>query len=232
VSQHFFALKLNKDDVVKVLGALQNSSVVTDPGNPQLVNSGGPAEIQTLVSALGKKSSSTALIKETLSSGVVLISKPSRLNVPPWQLVSAVLGGTSLRTATWWADPSRIYTTTAGKRIGCWDSSLPKPGRVEIATTGQWEGTEFGLEGGLGGNFNHAKIGVSISNAKHLAIFGDMNQQGSAAGNCVSSQNGRGGMFFVVEDEALTASITAMIDGDTAPTKPPMTRTSRIAPGR
>jgi len=37
---------------------------------------------------------------------------------------------------------------------------------------------DFRLEGGLGANNNYAKIGVSISNAKHLAFFGDMNQQG------------------------------------------------------
>lgn len=220
VSQHFFALKLSKDDVVKVLTALQNASVVTDPANPELVNNGGPAEIQTLVASLGTKSTSTAFTKETLSTGVALISKPSKLNVPPWQFVSAVLGGPSLRTATWWANP-KIYTTTASKKMSCWDSSLAKPGRVEIATTGQWDGTDFGLTGGPGPDFNHAKVGVSISNAKHLAIFGDMNQQGAVSGNCASSQNGRGGLFFVVEDQALSSSITALIDGDTAPTKAP-----------
>jgi hypothetical protein len=40
-------------------------------------------------------------------------------------------------------------------------------------------------------------------------------------GNCGSSQNGRGGLSFVVEDAARTSSITALIDGDTAPTKGP-----------
>jgi len=220
VSQHFFALKLSKDDVVKVLTALQNASVVTDPANPELVNNGGPADIQTLVASLGTRSTSTAFTKETLSTGVALISKPSKLNVPPWQFVSAVLGGPSLRTATWWANP-KIYTTTASKKMSCWDSSLAKPGRVEIATTGQWDGTDFGLTGGPGPDFNHAKVGVSISNAKHLAIFGDMNQQGAVSSNCASSQNGRGGLFFVVEDQALSSSITALIDGDTAPTKAP-----------
>jgi len=35
VSQHFFALKLTKDDVVAVL-SLQNASVVTDPTSAQL----------------------------------------------------------------------------------------------------------------------------------------------------------------------------------------------------
>ena len=114
-SQHFFALKLSKDDVLKVLGALQNASVVTDTGNPGLVSNGGPADIQSLVSSLGTKSHSTAFTKDTLSTGVTLISKPSDLNVPPWQLVSSVLGSPSLRTATWWASP-KIYTTTAARR--------------------------------------------------------------------------------------------------------------------
>ena len=220
VSQHFFALKLSKDDLVKVLNALENASVVTDPSNPQLVNNGGPSDIQELVAKLGVKSDSTTVVAEKLSTGVGLISKPSRLNVPPWQLVSALLGGVSLRTATWWAKPY-IYTTTASKKIGCWDDSLGKPGRVEIATTGTWEGTEFGLVGGLGSNFNHAKIGVSISNAKHYSVFGDMNQQGAVTGNCASSQNGRGGLFFVLDDEALTKSLTALVDGNTAPTRAP-----------
>jgi Deoxyribonuclease II len=220
VSQHFFALKLNKDDVVKVLTALNNASVVTDTANPELVNNGGPADIQALVATLGVQSTSSTFSNEVLSTGVILISKPSRLHVPPWQFVSAVLGGPSLRTATWWASP-KIYTTTASKQMSCWDSSLGKPGRVEIATTGGWDGTDFGLEGGLGADFNHAKIGVSISNAKHLAIFGDMNQQGSISGNCGSSQNGRGGLFFVIDNQALSSSVTALIDGDTAPTKAP-----------
>jgi len=40
------------------------------------------------------------------------------------------------------------------------------------------------------------------------------------AGNCKSAQNGRGGLFFVVDDEALNRSITDLIDGDVAPTAP------------
>ena len=43
VSQHFFALKLNKSDVVTVLKGLANASVVTDPSNAEIVNNGGPA---------------------------------------------------------------------------------------------------------------------------------------------------------------------------------------------
>ena len=52
VSQHFFALKLVKDDVVMVLQTLQNSSVATDPQNASLVNNGGPPDIQALVANL------------------------------------------------------------------------------------------------------------------------------------------------------------------------------------
>ena len=105
VSQHFFSLKLTKDDLVKVLKGLANASVVTDPANKQIVRNGGPADVQKLVKTLGVKSSSKTVTKDTLSSGVTLISKPSDLNVPPWQMVSALLGGVPLRAATWWAQP-------------------------------------------------------------------------------------------------------------------------------
>lgn len=219
VSQHFFALKLTKDDVVKVLKALENASVVTDPANPQIVNNGGPEDVQALVKEMGVKSKSKTLIHDTLSSGVELISKPSNLNVPPWQMVSSVLGGVSLRAATWWTNPE-IDSTTASTKIACWSDSLANPGAVEIATTGQWDGKTFGLTGGMGTNFNHAKIGVSTSGDRHYAIFGDMNQQGSASGpKCSSSQNGRGGLFYVVNDATLFEGITDLIKGESAPVK-------------
>ena len=220
VSQHFFALKLNKDDLVAILMALQNASVVTDPTNPQIVNNGGPSDVQHLVRSLGKRSESKAITKITLSSGIVLISKPSGLHVPPWQMVSAVLGGISLRAATWWANP-KIYTTTSSTSIACWDDSLGKAGPVEIATSGEWEGKKFELKGGLGPDFNHAKLGVSISDDKQYSIFGDMNQQGTSSGpNCASSQNGRGGLFYVVDSADLSNSIKNLINGDTAPSGP------------
>lgn len=217
VSQHFFSLKLSKDDVVKVLKGLAHASVVTDPKNPQIVNNGGPADVKKLVEDLGTKSQDKTATKETLSSGVVLISKPSNLHVPPWQMVSALLDGVSLRTATWWARPA-IPSTTASTKIDCWDTSLGKPGAVEVATSGTWQKKKFGLAGGLGANFNHAKIGVSTSGSKNYAIFGDMNQQGTLSGNCKSSQNGRGGLFYVVDDAGLSKSIKALIKGDTAAT--------------
>ncbi|HKD85116.1 MAG TPA: deoxyribonuclease II family protein [Terriglobales bacterium] len=219
VSQHFFALRLNKNDLVQVLMALSNASVVTDPKNSQIVNNGGPADVQKLVASLGVKSTSTTVTTVKLSSGVELISKPSNLHVPPWQMVSSVLGGIPLRAATWWATPE-IPSTTNSTPPACWSTSLSTaPGAVDIATTGHWSGQEFGLTGGLGTNFNHAKVGVSQSTNDHVAIFGDMNQQGALSGNCASSQNGRGGTFYVVDNPQLWTSVTALIAGDSAPSK-------------
>jgi len=219
VSQHFFALKLTKDDVVKVLTALQNASVVTDTDNVQIVQDGGPADINALVAKLGVKSTSTTFTHDTLSTGVQLISKPSALHVPPWQMVSSVLGGVSLRAATWWASP-QIPSTTSSTTIDCWDSSLSTPGAVEIATSGHFAGKTFGLKGIAAPDGNHAKIGVSTSGTHHYTIFGDMNQQGAISGTCKSSQNGRGGLFFVIDDADLSNSVKDLISGDSAPTGP------------
>jgi Deoxyribonuclease II len=230
VSQHFFSVKLTKDDVVKVLNALQNASVVTDPKNPQIVSNGGPADIQKLVAGLGVQSKAATATIDRLSSGVHLISKPSHLHVPPWQMVSALLGGVPLRAATWWASPE-IYSTTATTKMACWSPTLGKPGAVEIATTGHWEGKEFALTGGLGSNHNHAKIGVPTSGTSQYAIFGDMNQQGDAlvATDCGSSQNGRGGLFYVVDDAGLFSSVKDLITGTTAPTAAPATAPAKAA---
>jgi hypothetical protein len=219
VSQHFFALKLTKDDLVKVLTALQNASVVTDVKNKQIVKNGGPADVQKLVKSLGVKSKSTSALREELSTGVELISKPSQLNVPPWQMLSSFLKGVSLRAATWWAKPM-IPSTAATTKIACWSNTLGKPGAVEIATSGHWAGQKFGLTGGLGTDFNHAKIGVSTSGPEHYAILGDLNQQGAISGpNCDSSQNGRGGLFYVIDNVELADSIAALIQGESAPTQ-------------
>jgi len=218
VSQHFFSLKLDKDDVVTVVKGLANASIVTDPTKRQIVKNGGPSDIQVLVKGLGHVSTSKSATKTTLSSGVVLISKPADLHVPPWQLVSAMLEGEPLRAATWWTKPE-IPTTTASTAVGCWDPSLGTPGAVEIATAGKWQTTPLGLEGVADPNGNHAKIGVSTGSHTY-AIFGDMNQQGSLSGpNCKSSQNGRGGLFYVVDDQPLFASVRDLIAGDTAATK-------------
>jgi len=223
VSQHFFALKLKGNDLAYVLSALYNASVCTDPSNPVLVNNGGDAHIRTLVKVLGKKQKHKDVLNKKLSSGVRLISKPSYLHVPPWQLVSAELGGVDLRVASWWARP-KIYSTTRKKSTpGCWDKSLGKPGAVEIATTGSWSSVgTLGLTGGPGAKYNHAKLGVSTSGSKHYSIFGDMNQQGSLLkAKAKSSQNGRGGLFFVLEDKNLHKSMTSLLKGHSAPTSAP-----------
>ena len=215
LSQHFFALKLNKDDVVQVLTALKNSSVVTDPSKPDLVNNGGPSDIQALAASLGKISESTTVTKVALSSNVLLLSKPSDLKVPPWQMVSALLGGEPLRVASFWDKP-KIPSTSGDATPACWDQSLAKPGAVDIATSGIWSGTKIGFEGLPGPEGNHAKVGVSTGTHSYV-ILGDMNQQGSLAGDCGSSQNGRGGLFYVVDNPQLTNSMRDLLKGDSAP---------------
>ncbi|MBA8733383.1 deoxyribonuclease II family protein [Chromobacterium violaceum] len=218
VSQHFFSLKLSRADVLAVLQGLANASAVTDPGNPQIVKNGGPTDIQAAVGQLGQLSSSATPQVSKLSSGVTLIAKPSALQVPPWQLVSAELGGIPLRAATWWegSKSTAIPSTAKAGAPACWSGGLPIPGPVAIATSGNWAGQAISLKGGLGKNFNHAKIGVSVSGAAY-AIFGDMNQEGALSGDCASAQNGRGGLFFALPDATLAGSIAKLIGGDTAP---------------
>ncbi len=227
VAQHFFAVKINKDDLVTVLKALNNASVVTKIDHPEIVQNGGPEDVQELVKTLGKESKSADCTVDKLSSGVRIISKPSLMTAPPWQIISAQLGGLPLRVANWWAEPF-IYSTTADTAIACWPEGMGKPGAVEIATTGTWDGKPIGLTGGEGTNHNHAKIGVSTDDTQPLCIFGDMNQQGAlapgyayAAQTCSSSQNGRGGTFYVLENKTLFASLTALLSGDTAPESGP-----------
>ena len=214
VSQHFFSLKLNKDDVLKVLAALQHAGVLTEHDSnatdrDQVVNNGGPAEISQKVDELGVLSHSTSFTKETLSSGVQLIAKSSRLTVPPWQMVSAVLGGVPLRVATWYS-ANKIPDTDGQTTPGCWDPALGQPGAVTNVEKGHWGSTQFGLTGGASADRNHAKIGVSTTG--RTVIFGDMNQEGALSGSkCDIRQNARGGLFFVVEDDVLARAVRDLL---------------------
>jgi hypothetical protein len=139
--------------------------------------------------------------------------------VPPWQLVSALLGGVSLRVATWWPPGAGIPGTTASTPISCWQSALGAPGAVDIATTGTWGGTVIGLTGEARPNGNHAKLAVSTSGS-NLVIFGDMNQDGSLSGTCDAHQNGRGGLFFVLDNQQLFDGVTRLLSGASAPLAP------------
>jgi hypothetical protein len=236
VSQHFFALKLTKDDVIEVLKAAQNASISTDPDNIQIVKNGGPSEITSLVSELGKLSESKTVTNATLSSGIQLISKPGQLNVPPWQMVSSQLNSVDLRVASWWDAPP-IPTTDQATEISCWydapshsEKGDTTTGAIEIALTGTWIDGDtthvLGMTGGVGTDYNHAKLGVSLDPKKPYAIFGDMNQQGTLTEvkdkktgepTCWVSQNARGGMFFVMNDEKMHASLSSLLKGKTSP---------------
>lgn len=224
VAQHFFCLKLSKDDLVNVLKGLINASVVTDPTKPPLCNNGGPSDVQALVKQMGKVSTSKTLFTATLSSGVQLISKPSSMAVPPWQMISAQMNSLPLRVVSWWASPN-IYSSKAGDVPGCWAPGLGTPGDVDIALTGSWAGVTVDLIGDNGRNSNHAKIGISKDPSQTICIFGDENQQGalkkgyaSPTQLCNSSQNGRGGTFYVVNNAGLFKSLTQLFTGRTAGT--------------
>jgi hypothetical protein len=214
VSQHFFALKLNKDDVLKVLKAMQYAGVVTEhdrnaPDHDQVVNSGGPPDIQQKVDELGMLKEEDFYTKDTLSSGVHVIAKDSKLVVPPWQMVSAALDGVPLKVATWYSQ-NKIPDTDGQTSPGCWDSRLGQPGAVTNAQTGHWGNKFFGLTGSASPDRNHAKIGVSTSGK--YAIFGDMNQEGTLSGpKCNIRQNPRGGLFFVVEDATLAKAVGGLM---------------------
>jgi hypothetical protein len=214
VSQHFFAVKLTKDDVVKVLKALQKASVVTardsaPNSQSQLIKNGGPADIQDLVKGLGRLSEDTTILKETLSSGVQIIAKPALLHVPPWHMVSALLGQEPLVVATWWIGPHKIQDSVA-ITPDCWDPSLGKAGAIRNAESGQWQNKTFGLTGAASPDRNHAKLGVSKTG--NFAIFGDFNNEGSLFESCDESQNTRGGLFYVIEDKTLADGLRDLMD--------------------
>lgn len=271
VSQHFFATRLTKDDLLMVLRAMKNADVVTgvstakdwkarprvkengkplDPPLPdalppppdprQLVNNGGPKDVQAAVKRLldppeDDEQERQACLVQTLSNGMKLVSKNARYAVPPWQLVSAVLGGVDLRVASWWSEPGIFSTSREHPTPGCWHPDLGTPGAVEIALTGDWKGPErtepLGFRGIPSPDGNHAKVGVSTGKGVNLAIFGDMNQMGAwcpdgyePGQTCDVHQNGRGGMFYAVENADLCSSVRRLLKGDSVPLDSPARR--------
>jgi len=233
LSQDFFALKLTKDDLLKVLAALQTEGAVTDPNNPQIARIGGPQEVRDAAAKLGSPNKASTFTQATLSSGVQIIAKAGGLSAPPWQFVSAVLGKVPLRVATFWMG-AKIYSKPGRTKPDCWPTAIKSlsPGAVQVVTTGIWEGTTIGLSGTSQRNAsgktlgaNHAKIGVSTGSGSPLTIFSDMNQDGAISPvgklTCLSSQNARGGLFFVVENKELHKSVTALLTGKIAPSKAP-----------
>ena len=223
-SQHFFALKLSKDDLLKVLKALKTAAVATDTTKRQIVRNGGPEDVQAAVGELGDRPTKEKpgpakdkfYTRDELSTHVTLIAKTSNLTAPPWELVSAVLDGTAERSATWWTKP-KIPSTIKTSKVHCMDpfpDLKDKSGSVAIALTGEWDKQSIKLNAPS----NHAKIGVSTAGGHHYVIFGDLNQQGALSPpGCDSSQNGRGGLFFVLDNKELQDGVGNLIDGDTAP---------------
>jgi len=225
VAQHLFAVKLTASDTAAVLRGLAAASVVTDPSNEQIVKmTDSPADIASLVNSLGQLDNTVEVFDVTLSTktadgtNIRLLAKNHDMWVSPWHMVSAVVGE-PLRVASWWTYP-KIDSTEDGMLPGCWSDSIPPPLEVQAATSGQWQGTTFSLEGGSGINYNHAKVAHSLTSS-NLVVFGDMNMQGvlnpTKNGFCNSSQSGRGGLFFVLSDASLHRDLTDLLTGDTAP---------------
>ncbi len=124
--QHFFALHLNHDDLLQVLAGMKRASVATivDATHPKLSRMSGPEDLQAAARLLGTKDRDSNTATSTLlSSKVRLIAKPNALQVPPWQMVSSLLGGVDLMAATWWTRPT-IASTTRGATPECWSTSL------------------------------------------------------------------------------------------------------------
>jgi hypothetical protein len=212
VAQSFFAARLTTDDTEVIVKALANASVVTNTANPQIVRNGGPNAIKSVVASLGNKSNSDEMLWNELSTGIQVMAKPSEMHAPPWHLVSSLLGSVDLQVATWWT-ANNIPDTTAGQKIDCWpdQTGWKRPGAVVNSTMGHWDLKSFSLLGTGSSSGNHAKIGVSTSGNHPYAIFGDMNQQGELSGSCGASQNGRGGLFFVVENQVLHDGVLSLI---------------------
>ena len=76
-SQHFFALKLDKADLLKVLAALKAAGVVTDPTKLQIVNNGGPAEVQSLVRELGQRPKKLKVVRASRSRPTIISPRPN-----------------------------------------------------------------------------------------------------------------------------------------------------------
>src|SRR5208337_2945835 len=119
--------------------------------------------------------------------------------------------GKPWEVATWYMPPEIPDTTASDPVPAGWPASLPKPGPVVNAKEGQFQGTKFNLTGGEQPDHNHAKIGVSVEG--NMVAFGDMNQD--------SSQETRGGTFFVVHDDPndpeLVKSVASLLGANAAP---------------
>jgi hypothetical protein len=140
---------------------------------------------------------------------VQIVAKSGLLHVPPWHMVSALLGGEPLVVATWWTGPQKIQDTKAMKP-GCWDSSLGTAGSIRNAEIGKWRNKTFGLTGAASPDRNHAKLGVSKTGA--FVIFGDFNNEGALSESCDVNQNTRGGLFYIVGNKTLANEVRDLLD--------------------
>ena len=229
-SQHFFALKLNKEDLLEGAAGDAKRERRHRSDNRQIAQNGGPPEIRDAAEELGKKPheklrhkkpDDLKIIQTQLTADVMLISKPS--NAERAALADGV--GAARRRL-------RAHRHMVGLAADLLDQEVDQdrllgghvevrqksPGDVIIAKNGTFGGRPLGLIGGQ----NHAKVGVVTSGRTSFSIFGDLNQQGTinpVKGKCDASQNGRGGMFFVVKNDELFKTLSDMLEGEDEPFK-------------
>ena len=241
--QHFFSVKLREGDAAKVLTALRVAQVFTNSKKSQIYRTLYKTAVQKKLKGLAdaiKPNDPQSVpemyvekgYRETLSTGVVVLAKPSQLTVPPWHFVSAHLGGISLDVATWYEKAKMIKNTNASDATDCQadDSCCARPlfssigpfGSVTNYLCGTFEGKKVDLRAGTGASVagNHAKIGVSTSEDAPWVVFSDMNQAGcwnkndAGCSQCAKSQSRRGGTFYAVSDLELWRSWRSLIAGN------------------
>ena len=199
-SQHFFALKLNKADVVTVLAGAAERERRHRSGKPQIVQRrpGGRSQWSRSRRAISKERRRSHQERASRGRDPDLeavrpgMSRPGRWFRRCWAMPGE-------RSATWWMKPW-IYHQMARRGSMLGRATLgPKPGPVAIAGTGAGMSRDQPHR-----PLNHAKFGTTTSADKRFSILGDLNQQGAIAPpGCDKSQNGRGGLFFVVRGQAV-----------------------------
>ncbi len=119
----------------------------------------------------------------------------------PWSYVTAKLNA-GLRVLSWYSHP---YTPPLcqGDTSGAASCAYPGFNTIQIVNGLQLPDGSYSWcgHGAASNSGNHAKIGIGINS--NWVVFGDMNMQGTINSYCDSSQMGRGGGFYAIQNQTL-----------------------------
>ena len=155
-----------------------------------------------------------------------LFSHSAAYENPPWLLVANDLG-VDLGVASWWdfnygqatlcsgddySNATENYCLINNELGLALNTQGGAAQSVEnaIAASFMVGGADraWALWGEFSGIASHAKFGVAGDQTSHWVVSGDQNSQGfDCSSACNGSQQGRGGLFFAVQDEALHESL-------------------------